>query len=439
VAGDWLREAVPVAFWRTDRNISGPEKLCSDAASCVKSLSMELRRDQRKASERSDAATSLADPVIHCPNCGTSIPVSDAIASQIREEMEANLHEEYQRRLRVAVQRARAESHEEYERGMADLVNQVAEQRRKADDAQKRELALLSRTRELEERQQELDLEVARRVDAEKSRIEEELRRVAAEQHALKLKEKDKQIEDLKALLEEARRKSEQGSQERQGEVLELDLEAVLERSFPQDVIRPVPKGVRGADLIQEVRDAALQPCGSIIWESKNTKQWSPNWPEKLKDDQRASGASVAILVSVSLPEGMGSFGLVDGVWVSSLGCYLPLAVALREQLIRVAFARKAAEGMHDKMESLYTYLSGDEFRHRVEAIVETFRVMQDQLARERRAMEKLWKEREKQIERVVVNTVGMYGAIRGIIGAKLPEIPALDLEAIAPPQDSAS
>ncbi len=403
----------------------------------LESLSMELRRDQRKSSEtKSDVAMSLAEPVIQCPACGTSIPVSEAIASRIRAEVETTLHEEYEWRLRVAVQQARAESHDEYERGMADLVNQVVEQRRRAEEAQKRELALLKRTRDLEERQQELDLEVARRVDAEKSRIEEELRRVAAEQHSLKLKEKDKQIEDLKALLEEARRKSEQGSQERQGEVLELDLEAVLEGSFPQDVIRPVPKGMRGADLIQEVRDAVLQPCGTIIWESKNTKQWSPSWIEKLKDDQRAAGASVAVLVSVSLPDGLGSFGLVDGVWVSSIGCYLPLAVALREQLIRVAFARKAAEGMHEKMESLYAYLSGDEFRQRVEASVETFRAMQDQLARERRAMEKLWKEREKQIERLVLNTVGMYGAIRGIIGAKLPEIPALDLDAIAPPQE---
>lgn len=138
------------------------------------------------------------------------------------------------------------------------------------------------------------------------------------------------------------------------------------------------------------------------------------------------------MLVSVSLPDGIDSFGLVNGVWVVSIGCLVPLAAALREQLIRVAFARKAAEGMHEKMESLYRYLSGDEFRQRVEANIDTFRAMQDQLARERRAMEKLWKEREKQIERLVTNTVGMYGSIRGIIGAKLPEIPALDLEAIA-------
>jgi hypothetical protein len=424
-------------------NISIATKICRHGSACVTPSDMETYREQRKApaarSAKPDGVISMADPVIECPACGTSIPISEAIASRLREETETTVREEYKERLRIAVQRVRAEDQEEYERAVADLSNQIAEQRRKADDAQKRELALLKRARELEERQQDLDLEVARRVDAEKKQIEEELRRVAAEQYSLKLKEKDSQIDDLKNLLEEARRKSEQGSQERQGEVLELDLEEALERSFPQDEIRSVPKGMRGADLIQEVRDGALQPCGTIIWESKNTRQWSASWIEKLKDDQRAAGASVAVLVSVSLPDGIGSFGLVNGVWVSSIGSSLPLAVALREQLIRVAFARKAAEGMHEKMESLYAYLSGDEFRQRVEANVETFRAMQDQLGRERRAMEKLWKEREKQIDRLVLNTVGMYGSIRGIIGAKLPEIPALDLEAIAAPQGSAS
>ena len=403
---------------------------------------MESYRAKKTASERSAKALgfmSMANPLIQCPSCGENIPISEAIASRLREETETTVRAEYKERLRIAVQQARAEEHNEHERTVADLYNQIAEQRRKTEEAHKRELALLKRTREMEEREQQLDLEIARRVDDEKRRIEEELRRMASEQYSLKLKEKESQIEDLKALLEEARRKSEQGSQERQGEVLELDLEETLERTFPHDVIRPVPKGVRGADLIQEVRDGALQPCGTIIWESKNTRQWSQSWLQKLKDDQRLAGASLVILVSVALPEDVRSFGFIEGVWVSSISCYLPLAMALREQLIRVAFARKAGQGMHEKMESLYAYLSGDEFRQRVEASVETFRAMQDQLARERRAMEKLWKEREKQIDRLVLNTVGMYGSIRGIIGAKLPEIPALDLEAIAATQDSES
>jgi len=229
---------------------------------------MENIRVQRKPLDQSGkqpAGISLADPIIQCPACGTSIPVSEAIASRIHAEVETALHEEYERRLRAAVQQARAESREEHDRAVADLLNQIVEQRRRADDAQKRELALLKRARELEERQGELDLEVARRVDAEKKQIEAELRRVSAEQYSLKIKEKDSQIDDLKALLEEARRKSEQGSQERQGEVLEMDLEETLERAFPHDEIRPVPKGMRGADLLHEVRDGALQPCGAII------------------------------------------------------------------------------------------------------------------------------------------------------------------------------
>jgi hypothetical protein len=194
---------------------------------------------------------------------------------------------------------------------------------------------------------------------------------------------------------------------------------------------------MRGADVIQEVRDGGLRPCGTIIWETKRTKAWSPGWLAKLKDDQREAGASVAVLVSVTLPEDIRAFGLVDGVWVASLACYLPLAIALREQLIRVAFARAAAQGMSDKMEALYRYLSGDEFRHRVEALVETFKAMEEQLAKERRAMEKLWAERAKQIERLMTNTVGMYGAIRGVIGGQLPEIPALDLGALPSPEEA--
>jgi hypothetical protein len=423
-------------------NISIAPKFYRLVDSRVTPSDMKSYQEQRKTPQRStnpDGVVSVADPAIQCPGCGRTIPISEAIAARIRQEVEASLREEHDRNLRGAVEQARAQTQAQFERTVADLSNQVAEQRRKADEAQNRELALLKRTREMEERERGLDLEVARRVDVEKKQVEEELRRIAAEHYSLKLKEKDSQIDDLKALLEEARRKSEQGSQERQGEVLELDLEEALEHTFPQDVIRPVPKGIRGADLIQEVRDAALQPCGTIIWESKNTRQWSQSWLQKLKDDQRAAGASLAILVSVALPEEVRSFGLADGVWVSSVSCYLALAMALREQLIRVAFARKAGQGMHEKMESLYAYLSGDEFRQRVEASVETFRVMQDQLARERRAMEKLWKEREKQIERLVVNTVGMYGSIRGIIGAKLPEIPALDLESIAAPEEPVS
>jgi hypothetical protein len=373
---------------------------------------------------------------IQCPACGAAIPLTEALVAQVRATVEADLKRRYDAQLAGAVQQAEARAKEPLEQDLRLLRAQLAEQERKMREAQEAELALRKEKATLEARARELDLEVARKVDAEKQQLEEQIRKLAADEQALKLKEKDKQIEDLKALLEEARRKSEQGSQERQGEVLELDLEAALARAFPQDEIRPVPKGMRGADVVQEVRDTAHRACGTIIWETKNTKGWSAGWLAKLKDDQRAIGASVAVLVSVTLPDHVRTFGLMDGVWVTSLACYLPLAVALREQLLRVAFAQAAAQGMSEKMEALYRYLSGDEFRHRVEALVETFSAMQEQLARERRAMEKLWAERAKQIERLVTNTVGMYGAIRGAIGGQLPEIPALDLGALPSPEE---
>lgn len=357
---------------------------------------------------------------------------------QVRAAVETDVKRQYEAQLQSAVKLAESRAREQSERDLRLLREELAEQQRKTREAQEAELTLRKEKATLEARQRELDLEVARRVDAEKHKLEEQIRKLAADEQALKLKEKDKQIEDLKALLEEARRKSEQGSQERQGEVLELDLEASLLRNFPQDEIRPVPKGKKGADVIQIVRDAHLRPCGAIIWEAKNTKQWAPVWLAKLKEDQRAANASVAVLVSVALPDDIRTFKLVDGVWVTSLSCYLPLAVALREQLLRVAFAQAAAQGMSEKMEALYRYLSGDEFRHRVEALIETFTAMRDQLDKERTAMQKVWAERAKQLERLVTNTVGMYGAIRGVIGGQLPEIPALDLARLPEPEEPA-
>ncbi|GBD27687.1 hypothetical protein HRbin30_03041 [bacterium HR30] len=309
------------------------------------------------------------------------------------------------------------------------LREQLAEQQRQAQEARRAELVLRKEKAALEQRARELDLEVARRVDAEKAKLEEHVRKLVVEQQALKLREKDKQIDDLRRQIDELQRKSQQGSQELQGEVLELDIEESLRKHFPQDVLHPVPRGVRGADIIQEVRSDARRSCGTIVWETKNAKHWQPSWLTKLKDDQRAVGANLAVLVSVALPEGLRSFDCIDGVWVTDVHTFLPLAAALRQQLIHVEFARATAEGKGEKMELLYRYLSGDEFRERVRAMVETFEAMQAQLARERRAMEKLWKEREKQIERLTWNTVAMYGSIRGILGSSLPEIPALEFD----------
>ena len=297
------------------------------------------------------------------------------------------------------------------------------------DEARARELVLLKQKAELEDKRKNMELDYQRKLAEERQLLEKQLIEKYSSEADLKLKERDKQIEDLRKSLAEAKRKSEQGSMETQGEALELDLEANLNTHFPHDEIAPVPKGIRGADVIQTVHNQSMVNCGSIIWETKNTKAWNSAWIDKLKDDQRAIGANLAVLVSTELPEGIKTFGHVDGVWVVSVASYIPLAMTLRQQLVQVTFARSASEGKSEKMEMVYEYLSGDAFRHKVEAIVETFVGMQEQLNKEKRAYARLWKEREKQIERIIENTAGMYGDVRGLIGSAVPEIKALTLE----------
>lgn len=419
----------------------------------------------------------MNEVALKCPNCGHAFPLTEALAAQLRGEVEAALAARHQSEVRKLAERAaQAEARElEYRRRAAELERaqaaaverarqelearlrteaeqrlaqeqqrlradaerrskqleaRVAETRKQLEAAQAAELALRREHEAVAARERQLDLEVARKLDEKRREWESQVRRLATEESHLKLREKDKTIEDLKRLLEEARRKSEQGSQELQGEVLELDIQAALAAQFPRDLIRPVPKGMSGADLLHEVRDAALAPCGLIVWETKNTRHWQPAWIGKLKDDQRACGAALAVLVTAALPpEARAGFTRSDGVWVASLAAWPALAFALREQLLQVAFARNAATGMNEKMEALYRYLAGDAFRHRVETIVEAFTAMKEQLDRERRAMQRIWKEREAQIERVIGATAGMYGELRGTIGQSMPAIPALELD----------
>lgn len=414
----------------------------------------------------------MTETTLKCPACGHAFPLTEALAAQLRGEVQAALaarHEAQVRELSARIAQAEARELDSrrrvlqleqaqaaaLERAKLDLEAklraeadlrvkhleaQVAAARTEVAAAQANELQLRQQSEALAARERQLDLEVARRADAKRRDWEAQVRQLAAEEQQLKLRGKDKTIEDLKRLLEEARRKSEQGSQELQGEVLELDIQAALAARFPRDLIRPVPKGVQGADLLHEVRDAALAPCGLIVWETKNTKHWQPAWIAKLKDDQRACGAALAVLVSTALPpEARAGFACVDGVWVASLAAWPALAVALREQLLQVAFARNAATGMSEKMDAIYRYLSGDAFRHRVETIVEAFVALREQLERERRAMQRLWKERETQIERVLTATASMYGELRATIGQALQPIAALELEEPALPAPSAS
>ena len=360
---------------------------------------------------------------------------------QISEELQKGVKEKEHKisELEKALDKTKEETSAKFEVELEDLKNQVLEKDKKIAEVNKMELELRKKTRELEDSKKELELDVQRKLDEERKNIEDNVYGKFEEEHRLKDLEKEKTINDLKKSLDDAKRKAEQGSMQTQGEVLELYLEFALKNHFQSDIIEPVPKGIKGADIIQKVFNSARKECGKILWETKSTKNWNNNWIDKLKDDQREIGAEIAIIVSKELPEDIDNFGIVNGIWITGCSYSLGLATALREQLIQVSFVKRSNIGKNEKMEAIYQYLSGPEFKQKVEAIVETFSTMQKQLDKEKRAMTKIWKEREKQIDRIMTNTIGMYGDVKGIIGATLPEISALELDTVEEPKKLAS
>ncbi|MEI6222135.1 MAG: DUF2130 domain-containing protein [bacterium] len=409
----------------------------------------------------------MSTQTIICTNCKHEIQLTEAIESQLRGEMKKEFDEqaklkekqfaekeqvllsreqkilESQQSLeqlvlqKVAVERekvveeVRKEATDAYALKFKDMRLQIEEKNKKIEDAQKHELELRKQQRELEEKGKGLELEMARKLDDERKKIWEDAAKKSSDEHRMKELEKEKQINDLLHQIDDLKRRAQQGSQQTQGEVLELELEELLRSNFPYDQIEPVAKGIRGADIIQKVFNTTGQHCGTIIWESKQTKSWSDGWVDKLKQDQREMSADVAVLLSSVLPKEVRNFGYVQGVWVTNYDSMLGLSTALRIQLVHVAAAKFASVGKNEKMEVLYSYLSGPEFRQRVEGIVEAFNTMRQDLDQEKRAMIKIWAKREKQIERVVNNTVRMYGSLHGIIGASLPQIESLEFEAL--------
>ena len=247
----------------------------------------------------------------------------------------------------------------------------------------------------------------------------------------LKVMEKEQTITSMQKQIEDLKRRAEQGSQQLQGEVQELELEALLRAKFPRDIIEPVPKGEHGGDILQRVVGPHGQSCGTILWESKRTKNWSDTWLPKLREDQRAAKAEIAVIVSQTLPKDVDSFDLIEGVWVTHPRASLPVAMTLRQTLIEVAATRKTTEGQQTKTEMVYEYLTGPRFRQRVQAIVEAFSSMQEDLDKERKVITKQWAKRDEQINRVMQATVGMYGDLQGIAGKTLQEIEGLELKAI--------
>lgn len=310
---------------------------------------------------------------------------------------------------------------------MSELQQKIAAKDKKLAEAEQAELKLRQEKADFEEQKRAFDLEMARQAEL----VKEAVRKEKDEEFRLKEAEANAKLDAMKRQIDELKRKAEQGSQQAQGEVLELDLENALKRCFDSDEISPVPKGAHGGDILQRVRGDLGSDCGTILWESKRTKAWSDGWLQKLKDDKLAAKAQLAIIVSTAMPKDAASFECREGVWVTPPNLAVPLAAALRLSLIETAAARRAIEGRHDKMEVVYDYLSGPEFKGRVTAIVESFTTMREDLEAEKKAVQKLWAKREKQIERVLGNTAGMYGDLSGIIGKSLPAIEQLEFAAL--------
>ena len=322
----------------------------------------------------------------------------------------------------------------DFENKLRMLEENNLEQEAKLKLARQKELEFIQRENILKNREEELELSVQRKIQEERSRLSEEIRKIEEQRTATKeeayqfrMRELEKQLDDQKKLAEEMRRKADQGSMQLQGETQELLLEEILREHFPFDSIVEVGKGVEGADCMQIVRNAGGSECGKIIFESKRAKSWNNVWVDKLKNDMRNKQADLAILVTQSFPKGMNCFGERDGVWICSFKEVTGLTAALRNAIIRIDDSRKLEENKGEKMQMLYNYLTGLEFRQHIEAIVEGFMSMKLSISRERIQMEKLWKEREKQLEKVLLNTSGMYGSIKGIAGASVNTIPLLE------------
>ncbi|SFG29483.1 DUF2130 domain-containing protein [Pontibacter chinhatensis] len=346
---------------------------------------------------------------------------------EMRLQQEQLVQEQVARERGVLENKLRTELNQSMGNDLALLKEEKALMEQKLKEKQQNELQLLRRQRELEDKERELELKTERRILSMRTELEQKIRQTESEQTELKLKEKDKQIEDMKKLVEEMKRKSEQGSMQLQGEVQELALEEKLQQTFPFDLIAEVGKGVRGADALQTVRGTMGEDCGTIIYESKRTKAFGNDWVEKLKADARTAKADIMVLVTEVLPKGMQHFGQYEGVWVCTYQEFVPMVVLLRDCLLKVAAATASQENKGSKMQMLYNYLTSTEFSHQFAAVAEGISSLKSGIVKERAQMEKIWKEREKQLEKSLLNICGMYGSVRGIAGGAVQEINLLE------------
>jgi hypothetical protein len=360
----------------------------------------------------------------------TKNKLDEQVASQVEDQLKID-------RARITAEESRkskqafANDLEQRSREVAELQAMLKSQEAKLTEAQKTQADLLRKQRELDDAKRELDLTIEKRVQEGLSVTRQQARKEAEDEQRLKVLEREQTIAAMQKQIEDLKRRSEQGSQQLQGEVQELELENLLRNKFPFDAIEPVPKGEFGGDVLHRVVGPSAQPSGTILWEFKRTKNWSDSWLVKLRDDQRTAKAEIAVIVSQVLPKGVETFDLVEGIWVTHPRAALPVAMILRQSLLELALARQANAGQQTKTDMVYQYLTGPRFRLRVEAIVEAFSTMQEDLDREKRVIMKQWAKRGEQIERVMGATVGMYGDLQGIAGKSLQEIEGLELKSL--------
>lgn len=355
--------------------------------------------------------------IINCPECGYAFELDKAIA----KKASAQLEKDFNKRIADAERKIQLESTIE--------INKLQSQ---LDQANKKELELLKRKTELEQKAKDIELEVQRKLDEEKQILEARVGDRIAEAHRAKDAEKDRKLADTLAQIEDLKRRMEQGSQQAQGETFEAEMEDLLKAEFPHDQIDAVSPGVKGGDIVQTVITKAGVVCGKILWEFKRTKSWSDGWIAKVKSDGRNIKADVCLIASEVLPKEFVSqnkpFGDFEGVWVSSPVNCISLVHALRGGLIRAAKEKYLQAGKKDNAILVYEYLTGNEFKGRIEAIVESYKTMKSDLDSEKRAMEKVWAKREKQIGLVTSNLAGMYGEIEAIAANELPVIANLEI-----------
>lgn len=383
---------------------------------------------------------------INCPSCGHGFPIEEVMTEEykreLREKMNSYKKEKEEEVRKIMLQHERQLDDErkriqlemetslrrtveaDFSTKIRMLESSAKENEEKLKQAREKELSFLQKEQALKQKEEELQLELQRKMQEQRQELSEQVRKQEHERYQIlqtdslmKQKEMEKQLDDQKRLIEEMKRKAEQGSMQLQGEVQELVLEELLRGNFPFDLVNEVGKGVRGADCVQTVRNAFGQECGRIIYESKRTKDFSPEWTEKLKKDMRSMGIDVAVIVSQCYPKGMDCFGERDGVWICSFDEVKAVAYVLRDSLLKLSALAKSQDNKGDKMHLLYDYLTGSEFNEQWKAIREGFMSMRLSIQRERDAMERLWKSREKQLEKVLLNAAGIRGSIEGIAG----------------------